>query len=81
MQLPFTVDQFFDVFGDYNLTLWPVLAAFWVASVAAAVPLIGGRVMTTRLAALAAIQWAPERSSCSPSSGASLAEAPLRSSD
>lgn len=58
MQLPFTVDQFFDVFGDYNLTLWPVLAAFWVASVAAAVQLIGGRVMTTGLAALAAIQWA-----------------------
>ena len=58
MQLPFAVDQFFDVFGDYNLTLWPALAALWVASAAATVQLIGKRVMTTGLAALAAIQWA-----------------------
>jgi hypothetical protein len=33
MQLPFTREQFFDVFAAYNGTLWPGVLALWIASV------------------------------------------------
>jgi hypothetical protein len=42
MTLPFTQDQFFDVFGSYNLSLWPVVVALWLASFAALVSLVLG---------------------------------------
>jgi hypothetical protein len=32
MQLPFTREQFFDVFAAYNATLWPGVVALWIAS-------------------------------------------------
>jgi hypothetical protein len=32
MRLPFTVDQFLDVFGAYNASLWPVAVVLWLAS-------------------------------------------------
>ena len=32
MELPFTPDQFFAVFADYNRTFWWVAVAFWVAT-------------------------------------------------
>ena len=32
MQLPFTHEQFIDLFGDYNLALWPALLALWLAT-------------------------------------------------
>jgi hypothetical protein len=37
MQLPFTREQFFDVFAAYNATLWPVVLALWIASAVLAV--------------------------------------------
>ena len=33
MRLPFTPDQFFDVFAEYNEALWPVVVAFWLTTV------------------------------------------------
>jgi hypothetical protein len=32
MQLPFTSEQFFDLFVAYNGTLWPAVVALWIAS-------------------------------------------------
>jgi hypothetical protein len=32
MQLPFTREQFFDLFGAYNEALWPAVIALWIAS-------------------------------------------------
>ena len=32
MQLPFTREQFFDLFVVYNETLWPAVVALWIAS-------------------------------------------------
>jgi len=34
MQLPFTREQFFDLFAAYNEALWPAAAALWIASTA-----------------------------------------------
>lgn len=60
MQLPFTREQFFDVFAAYNGTLWPGVLALWIASTTVAVLLLtrshraSGRVVSTLLA----IHWA-----------------------
>jgi hypothetical protein len=35
MELPFTPDQFFGVFAEYNDTFWPVVVAWWLATIAA----------------------------------------------
>lgn len=32
MQLPFTSEQFFDLFVAYNEALWPAVVALWIAS-------------------------------------------------
>ena len=32
MQLPFTREQFFDLFAAYNAALWPAAVALWIAS-------------------------------------------------
>jgi uncharacterized protein DUF6064 len=32
MQLPFTGEQFFDLFVAYNEALWPAAVALWIAS-------------------------------------------------
>ena len=29
MQLPFTKEQFFDLFTAYNVGLWPAIIALW----------------------------------------------------
>ena len=34
MPLPFTREQFFDLFVAYNQALWPAVVALWVASTA-----------------------------------------------
>ena len=39
MQLPFTVEQFYDVFREYNTTLWPA-QVFLVALAVAAIVLV-----------------------------------------
>jgi hypothetical protein len=43
MPLPFTRDQFFDVFAAYNESFWPVAFLLWLASLAAAILLVRGR--------------------------------------
>ena len=43
MQLPFTKEQFFDLFAAYNGTLWPALVALWIVSVVASVLLLSPR--------------------------------------
>jgi hypothetical protein len=35
MELPFTPDQFFSIFAEYNRGFWPVVVALWTATVAA----------------------------------------------
>ena len=40
MRLPFTHDQFLNVFGAYNRLLWPFALALWIASFAAVVTLL-----------------------------------------
>lgn len=37
MELPFTPDQFFSVFAEYNEAFWPVVVALWFATIAALV--------------------------------------------
>jgi hypothetical protein len=43
MTLPFTRDQFFEVFGRYNGSLWPFAVALWLATFAALVYLLRGQ--------------------------------------
>jgi hypothetical protein len=43
MTLPFSRDQFFNVFGSYNEALWPFVIALWLASLAALVYFVRGR--------------------------------------
>ena len=43
MDLPFTREQFFDLFAAYNTSLWPVAVALWLASCLAFVWLVEGR--------------------------------------
>ena len=59
MQLPFTKEQFFDLFGVYNVALWPVLIALWMASVAVSALLLSSRRPPDRwISALLAAHWA-----------------------
>ena len=34
MQLPFTEAQFLEVFGAYNVALWPVVVGLWLVTLA-----------------------------------------------
>ena len=43
MQLPFTKEQFFDLFAAYNEVLWPAVVALWIASAAVSAWLMTGR--------------------------------------
>lgn len=43
MQLPFTKEQFYDLFAAYNEALWPVLVGLWFASVVVSVLLLTSR--------------------------------------
>ena len=43
MQLPFTHDQFLDVFASYNRALWPAALALWLATAGLCVQLVRGR--------------------------------------
>ena len=60
MQLPFTREQFFDVFAAYNATLWPGVLALWIASVVMAVLLFARshRASDRVVSALLTIHWA-----------------------
>jgi hypothetical protein len=59
MQLPFTREQFFDVFTAYNTMLWPVVLALWVASAFVAVLMLSSarRPSDRVVAMLLAVHW------------------------
>jgi hypothetical protein len=57
MQLPFTREQFFDLFGVFNGAVWPVLVALWVASIAASLLLLRRRPPNRWIGALLAAHW------------------------
>ena len=58
MRIPFTQQQFLDVFGAYNSTAWPVVIALWLATLALGVRLVRGQARSVTLSALAAVHWA-----------------------
>ena len=58
MQLPFTHDQFLDVFGAYNRALWPAAVLMWLLTAAAIVALYRRGPRASRfVAAVLAIHW------------------------
>jgi hypothetical protein len=58
MQLPFTREQFFDLFAAYNAAVWPALVVLWVASAAVSVLLLSSRRPPDRwVSALLAAHW------------------------
>jgi hypothetical protein len=57
--LPFTHDQFLDVFGSYNRALWPAAAGLWLATLGTLVQLYRRHPQAGRiLAFLLALHWA-----------------------
>ena len=58
MQLPFTREQFFDLFAAYNEALWPVLVVLWMASAIVALRLSARRPDGRWVSALLAGHWA-----------------------
>jgi hypothetical protein len=59
MELPFTADQFFDVFRQYNEAVWPAQAALTLLAVVAVVLCIWRRPLSGRLiSAILALLWA-----------------------
>jgi hypothetical protein len=59
MQLPFTHDQFLDVFGAYNTALWPAAVTLWLATIGViALFYERGAVATRWVAGLLAVHWA-----------------------
>jgi hypothetical protein len=58
MDLPFTREQFFDLFAAYNAATWPALAALWLASAVVCVLLLSARRPPARaIGALLAAHW------------------------
>lgn len=59
MQLPFSREQFLDVFGAYNQALWPAALLLWLATAFMVVRLIRrGPGASRALSALLAVHWA-----------------------
>jgi uncharacterized protein DUF6064 len=59
MTLPFTSDEFFDVFAAYNEHLWPFALALWLLTAGAVVLLTAARpVRSWFIPALLALHWA-----------------------
>ncbi len=59
MQLPFTHDQFLDVFGAYNTALWPAALILWLATIGVIVMFYRRGAAASRwIAALLAVHWA-----------------------
>jgi peptidoglycan/LPS O-acetylase OafA/YrhL len=58
LNLPFTHDQFLDVFAAYNGALWPLAALLWLVTVAALVALGMHRLGPRMAAALLVVHWA-----------------------
>ena len=57
MNLPFTHDQFLDVFAAYNSTLWPAALVLWLLTAGTVAWLATGRAAGRALAALLAVHW------------------------
>jgi hypothetical protein len=59
MQLPFTKEQFFDLFVSYNEALWPAAVALWIASAVTLVVRLSTRRPHDRcISALLVYHWA-----------------------
>ena len=58
MRVPFTQQQFLDVFGAYNSTAWPVVIALWLVTLAFGVRFVRGQARSVTLSVLAAVHWA-----------------------
>ena len=58
MQLPFTREQFFDLFAAYNEALWPAAVALWMASAVIVVRLSARRPHDRWISALLVGHWA-----------------------
>ncbi len=58
VNLPFTRDQFFDVFAAYNRSLWPFALALWVYALVAAVRVARHLGRRRFAAVMLAVQWA-----------------------
>ena len=57
MSLPFTHDQFLDVFAAYNSALWPATAILWLLTAGAIGWFARGRVASRSIAGLLAVHW------------------------
>ena len=58
MRLPFSSEEFFDLFAAYNGALWPAVVALWVGSVLATVWLLSARCCHDRwISGLLAVHW------------------------
>jgi hypothetical protein len=58
MRLPFTREQFFQLFAEYNEALWPVAVLLWLASLAAGGWLFSRRSSSSRwMAGLLTVHW------------------------
>ena len=58
LQLPFTEQQFLDVFGAYNTALWPFIVVLWLATGWVAIEVVRGCARGTTVSLLAAAHWA-----------------------
>jgi hypothetical protein len=58
MNLPFSHDQFLDLFGAYNTALWPAVLLIWLVTLVAAIAVLRGRLSRRRLLALLSLHWA-----------------------
>ena len=58
MQLPFTKEQFLDLFAAYNEALWPALIALWLASVVVSLLVFSSRRAGRWVSAVLAAHWA-----------------------
>jgi hypothetical protein len=58
MHLPFTTEQFFDLFAAYNAALWPALMVLWASSAVTSVLLLSSRRSLDRwISSLLAVHW------------------------
>lgn len=57
MRLPFTQEQFVDLFAAYNASVWPAVLVLWLASLAVSVMLLSRRRHDRWILALLAAHW------------------------
>ncbi len=56
MRLPFTEEQFLEVFAAYNSTLWPIEVGLWIATAWLVIDLVRGRARPVTVSILA-VHW------------------------